>query len=63
MKSNNNRFKISIMGRTNVGKSTLFNRLIRSNQALVFNRLGYVKYHNHSLLYNNTTRGTTYEFK
>ena len=33
-------FKVSIMGRTNVGKSTLFNRLARSNQALTFNRPG-----------------------
>ncbi len=40
MFSSNNKFKISIMGRTNVGKSTLFNRLVRSNQALTFNRKG-----------------------
>lgn len=33
-------FKISIMGRTNVGKSTLFNRLVRANKALTFNRKG-----------------------
>ncbi len=40
MHSNNNAFKVSIIGRTNVGKSTLFNRLARSNQALAFNRPG-----------------------
>lgn len=40
MHSNNNTFKVSIMGRANVGKSTLFNRLARSNQALAFNRPG-----------------------
>ena len=33
-------FKIALIGRTNVGKSTLFNRLIRSNQALTFNQPG-----------------------
>ena len=36
----NNKFKVSIMGRTNVGKSTLFNRLARSNRSLTFNRHG-----------------------
>lgn len=40
MHSNNSTFKVSIMGRANVGKSTLFNRLARSNQALAFNRPG-----------------------
>ncbi|MBQ9441284.1 MAG: ribosome biogenesis GTPase Der [Alphaproteobacteria bacterium] len=40
MHSNNNAFKVSIIGRTNVGKSTIFNRLARSNQALAFNRPG-----------------------
>ena len=33
-------FKIALIGRTNVGKSTLFNRLIRANKALTFNRPG-----------------------
>ena len=36
----NNKFKVSIMGRTNVGKSTLFNRLAKSNRSLTFNRHG-----------------------
>jgi GTP-binding protein len=33
-------FRIAIVGRTNVGKSTLFNRLSRSRNALVFDRHG-----------------------
>ncbi len=33
-------FKIALIGRTNVGKSTLFNRLSRSRDALMFDRPG-----------------------
>lgn len=33
-------FKIALIGRTNVGKSTLFNRLSRSRDALTFDRPG-----------------------
>ncbi|MDR1488642.1 MAG: ribosome biogenesis GTPase Der [Holosporales bacterium] len=33
-------FKVAIIGKTNVGKSTLFNRLSRSRQALTFDRHG-----------------------
>ncbi len=44
MPLNNNKnehtFKISLIGRTNVGKSTLFNRLSRSRSALTFDRPG-----------------------
>ncbi len=35
-----NHFRIALMGRTNVGKSTLFNRLVRANNALTYNRPG-----------------------
>ena len=35
-----NSFKIALMGRTNVGKSTLFNRLVRAKNALTYNRPG-----------------------
>ncbi len=33
-------FKIALMGRTNVGKSTLFNRIVRAKNALTYNRQG-----------------------
>lgn len=33
-------FQIALIGRTNVGKSTLFNRLVRSKSALTYNRRG-----------------------
>lgn len=33
-------FKIALIGRTNVGKSTLFNRLSKSREALMFDRPG-----------------------
>ncbi|MDR0630558.1 MAG: ribosome biogenesis GTPase Der [Holosporales bacterium] len=33
-------FRIALIGRTNVGKSTLFNRLTKSKKALTFNRPG-----------------------
>lgn len=36
----NELFKIALMGRTNVGKSTLFNRISRANSALTYNRPG-----------------------
>lgn len=35
-----NKFKIPLIGRTNVGKSTLFNRISRSRAALTFDRPG-----------------------
>ena len=33
-------FKIVLVGRPNVGKSTLFNRLVRSDKAIVNNQPG-----------------------
>ena len=35
-----NKFKIAIIGRTNVGKSTLFNRISKTRSALTFDRQG-----------------------
>ena len=35
-----NLFRIALIGRTNVGKSTLFNRLVRAKNALTYNRPG-----------------------
>lgn len=40
VQNKNNKFRIALIGRTNVGKSTLFNRLSGSRKALVFDRPG-----------------------
>jgi len=42
--------KVAIVGRTNVGKSTLFNRLTKSKQSIVFPREGVTRDYLHSIV-------------